>query len=103
MQRKVVDELKYVVNFSAGLCSWLAARRVAEQFGVENVVLVFADTDYEDLDAYRFLVQAAADVGAPLYPIRDGRNPWQVFHDVRFLGNTRIDPCSKLQLAGSCC
>src|SRR5690606_35946081 len=28
--------------------------------------------------------------------IADGRDPWRVFHDVRFLGNTRVDPCSRI-------
>lgn len=44
----------------------------------------------------RFLAQAAANVGAPLVCIREGRTPWQVFFDVRFLGNSRVDPCSRI-------
>jgi hypothetical protein len=28
--------------------------------------------------------------------IADGRTPWEVFRDERFIGNTRIDPCSKI-------
>lgn len=28
--------------------------------------------------------------------IADGRTPWEVYDDVAFLGNSRIDPCSKL-------
>lgn len=27
--------------------------------------------------------------------LMDGRTPWEVFEDVRFLGNSRRDPCSK--------
>ena len=27
--------------------------------------------------------------------IADGRDPWEVFHDRRFLGNARVDPCSE--------
>jgi hypothetical protein len=26
----------------------------------------------------------------------DGRNIWEIFNDVKFMGNTRIDPCSRL-------
>lgn len=26
----------------------------------------------------------------------DGRTPWEVFSDVRFLGNSRVDPCSRI-------
>jgi len=28
--------------------------------------------------------------------IADGRTPFEVFHDERFLGNSRLDPCSKI-------
>jgi hypothetical protein len=26
----------------------------------------------------------------------EGRTPWDVYRDVRFLGNSRVDPCSKI-------
>lgn len=50
----------------------------------------------EDEDLYRFLPEAAANVGGQLVRIADGRTPWQVFEDERFLGNTRADPCSRI-------
>lgn len=86
----------HVVMFSGGLSSWLTARRVRDMHGTDNLRLVFADTKMEDPDLYRFIHEAAADVGVELEIIEDGRNPWEVFHDVRFLGNTRIDPCSRV-------
>lgn len=88
--------MTHVVQFSAGVGSWLAAKRVVARYGVEHTVLLFADTKIEDADAYRFLDEAAANVGAPLVKIAEGRDPWQVFHDERFLGNSRVDPCSKI-------
>ena len=33
---------------------------------------------------------------APVTRIADGRTPWDVFRDERFLGNSRVDPCSKI-------
>jgi hypothetical protein len=60
------------------------------------MVLLFADTRMEDQDLYRFLVQAAQNVGAPLVCIADGRTPWEVFEDEKFIGNSRVDPCSKI-------
>lgn len=81
--------------FSGGTGSWAAAKRVVERYGADAVTLLFTDTKMEDEDLYRFLGEAAEDVGAPLVQIADGRDPWQVFRDVRFLGNTRVDPCSK--------
>jgi 3'-phosphoadenosine 5'-phosphosulfate sulfotransferase (PAPS reductase)/FAD synthetase len=82
--------------FSGGVGSWAAARRVAEKHGTEDLVLLFTDTLIEDADTYRFLREAAANVGGQLVEIADGRTPWQVFSDVRFLGNSRVDPCSRV-------
>lgn len=81
-----------VVQFSGGVGSWAAAKRTVERF--DDVTLLFADTLIEDADLYRFLDEAEADIGAPLVRIADGRTPWEVFRDRRFIGNTRVDPCS---------
>lgn len=82
--------------FSGGLASWATGKRVAAVHGTNNLILLFADTLMEDEDLYRFLPQAAANIGGELVIITEGRDPWQVFFDVRFLGNTRADPCSKI-------
>lgn len=54
---------------------------------------------WEDRDAYKAFV---TDLGArtrALMPdfhwIADGRDPWDVYEAERFLGNSRVDPCSK--------
>jgi hypothetical protein len=82
--------------FSGGLGSWAAAKRVAERYGCAGLTLLFTDTRMEDEDLYRFLDEAALNVGAPLIRLVEGRNPWHVFFDERFLGNSRADPCSKI-------
>jgi hypothetical protein len=87
--------MKRIVMFSGGIGSWAAAKRVAERHGTDGLVLLFADTLMEDEDLYRFLDEAAANVGVPVTRIAEGRTPWEVFFDGRFLGNSRIDPCSK--------
>ena len=87
--------MKHVVMFSGGVGSWAAAKRVAERHGTENLTLLFADTMMEDEDLYRFLDEAAANVGGALVRIADGRTPWQVFEDEKFIGTNRVDPCSK--------
>lgn len=88
--------VEHVVQYSGGVCSFFAAKRVIEKFGTERTVLLFADTMMEDEDLYRFLEDTAKHLGLPITYIRDGRNPWQVFKDERYLGNTRADPCSKI-------
>src|ERR1700743_2722315 len=88
--------MKHVVMFSGGLGSWAAAKRVAAQHGTADMVLLFTDVRMEDKDLYRFLGEAAANVGVPVTVLMEGRNPWHVFFDERFLGNSRVDPCSKI-------
>lgn len=82
--------------FSGGITSWAAARRVARLHGTANLILLFADTNVEDEDLYRFLDDAAKDIGVPVTRVADGRTPQDVFHDKRFLGNSRVAPCSHL-------
>jgi hypothetical protein len=86
--------MKVVVLFSGGLGSWAAARRLADQD--RDLVLLFTDTRTEDEDLYRWLIQAAGNIGAPLHVLADGRDVWQVFTDENFIGNTRVDICSRI-------
>lgn len=88
--------MTHIVTFSGGVSSWAAAKRVVARHGAQNVKLLFADTRMEDEDTYRFLAEAAANVGAPLHVISDGRTPWEVMFDENFLGNSRMDPCSRI-------
>jgi len=87
-----------ICNLSGGVASWLAAKRTVERYGPEFVVLIFADTMAEEPSTYRFLEECVADIG-PVWGyhiLRDGRTPWQVFRDRRFLGNSFADPCSAI-------
>lgn len=94
--------MKHVVFYSSGLGSWATAKRVAQEHGTENLILLFADTLIEDDDNYRFLEESAKNVGGTLIKIADGRTPWQVFKDVRWLGNSRVAHCS-LELKQKVC
>lgn len=85
-----------VIMFSGGITSWAVARLVIERHGTVGVVLLFADTLVEDEDLYTFLDEASADLGVPVTRVADGRTPWQVFRDVRRIGNSQIAPCSHL-------
>jgi hypothetical protein len=88
--------MKHIVQFSGGVGSWAAAKRVAERYGTKDIVLLFADTCMEDEDLYRFLDDAAKNIGVPITRIADGRNPWEVFADNKYIGNTRADICSRV-------
>lgn len=88
--------MKHVVMFSGGIASWGAAKRVVDRYGVEDVTLLFTDTLIEDADLYRFLDEGASALGLEVTRIADGRTPWQVFADVRFIGSGVIAPCSRV-------
>ena len=88
--------VKHLVMFSGGVCSWACAKRVVEKHGTDGVLLLFADTLIEDHDLYRFLPEAVENIGVDFLRIADGRTPWQVFEDERFIGNSGNDPCSKI-------
>lgn len=81
--------------YSGGVGSYCTAKRVVQQHGAEHTTLLFADTGIEDEDLYRFLHESSAKLGARLVTIADGRTPWELFHDRRFIGNSRVDLCSE--------
>ena len=88
----------HVISFSGGVTSWAAGRVVRDRLMKpgDRLVLLFADTLMEAPDVYVFLEAAAANIGRPVTRLCDGRTPWEVFRDKRFLGNSRVDPCSKI-------
>lgn len=55
---------------------------------------------WEDRAAYKGFVRElsfrAMDAIPELKWLSDGRDPWDVYEDERFLGNSRVDPCSKI-------
>ena len=83
-----------VVNFSGGAGSYVAAKRAIAKYGPDETVLLFADTKTEDEDLYRFLDDCERVLPAKLIRVADGRDIWQLFKDVRFLGNNRVAPCT---------
>lgn len=94
--------MKHIVMFSGGIGSYITAKRVCEVVGAENVTLLFSDVKGanenphigEDEDTYRFVQEAATKLNAKLVILNDGRDIWQVFREKKFLGNSRLAPCS---------
>jgi 3'-phosphoadenosine 5'-phosphosulfate sulfotransferase (PAPS reductase)/FAD synthetase len=84
--------------WSGGITSWKTARIVVDLYGRENTVLLFADTNSEDDDLHRWNRQATAELDMELTRVADPqeRDVWQVFFDRRFLGNSRLAPCSHI-------
>lgn len=88
---------RYIVQFSGGVGSWAAARRLVDAHGPDKVLLLVADTNSEADDWWPFVQACHADLGCELVHLdNDGQTIWDVFRKHRFLGNTRVDLCSRV-------
>jgi 3'-phosphoadenosine 5'-phosphosulfate sulfotransferase (PAPS reductase)/FAD synthetase len=85
-----------LISFSGGLGSFMAAHLTVRDYGAESCKLIFCDTKTEDPDLYRFVDETSILLGCEVVRLCDGRTIWEVFTDVRFHGNNRIDPCSRI-------
>jgi hypothetical protein len=81
--------------FSGGAGSAVAAKRVVERYGPDDVLLLFTDTRMEDEDLYRFKADVERKLACRSITITEGRTPWDVFRDERIL-TSRYDPCSRI-------
>lgn len=55
--------MKHVVQFSGGAGSWATAKRVAETYGTDDLILLCANTNSEAPDWLDFVKVSAANVG----------------------------------------
>lgn len=86
----------HISSYSGGGASWYMSELIASQYGKENIINLFADTLIEDEDTYRFIDETTEKSGIQLVRVCDGRTPWEVFHDVKWIGNSRVAQCSHL-------
>lgn len=85
----------YVVQFSGGVGSWASARRLVD--AGKQVELLVACTNSEADDWWPFVEACQADLDVPMTVLDNGgRTIWDVFREQRFLGNTRVDICSRI-------
>ena len=84
--------MTYQISFSGGMGSAVSAL-IAHEIGVD-FNLIFADTLIEDEDLYRFNDDIAKAVGKEIIHLKDGRTPWDVYIDKRWIGNSRTAHCS---------
>lgn len=92
-----MSETRRIVSVSSGLGSAYVWKLVADRYGPENVTGVFTDVNGEHPDNYRFLAETQYAIGSRLIKItNDGDTIWDVFKRHRFLGNTRVDLCSRI-------
>jgi 3'-phosphoadenosine 5'-phosphosulfate sulfotransferase (PAPS reductase)/FAD synthetase len=89
-----LDVGRCVVSLSGGTGSFASAC-LAHEAGLD-FRMVFADTLIEDEDLYRLLDDIEGSLGREIVRLQDGRTPWQVFHDRKFIGNSKTAHCSQI-------
>lgn len=89
------DLYRFLVEAAANLLG----EAVPAQFTMHKEVPPIANDDDAMARRVEFIKALAVQV-REIFPwlvwIIEGRTPWQVFRDERFLGNSRVDPCSKI-------
>src|SRR5262245_7842898 len=85
---------EYIVNFSGGLCSFWAAHRCVQEYGANNVTLLFADTLIEDADLHAFNKAASEYLGVQLVRVSRELTPWQLFRKEGCIANNHHPICS---------
>lgn len=85
---------KYVVSYSGGLGSFMAAY-LLHQAG-KDYDLIFCDTNAEDFDLYRFLNETKSFFGKEIISLNNGLNIWQAQHIAFYQANSQVDPCSRI-------
>jgi len=84
--------MKYQISFSGGMGSAISAILAHENNLDFN--LIFADTGIEGPELHRFKNEVAAACGKEIITVTDGRSPWDVYIDKRWIGNSRTAHCS---------
>lgn len=95
MLNRPLKATKHIVSVSSGVPSALVAILAVERYGMENVELVFADTQVEHEDNYRFLRDVEAYIGKPIHGLKEGRTPRQVAEDEHIIPNQKLATCTK--------
>jgi 3'-phosphoadenosine 5'-phosphosulfate sulfotransferase (PAPS reductase)/FAD synthetase len=88
--------VKHIVFDSGGIGSYSVLMRLIPKVGKENIIRLFTDTLIESPDLYRFQGDVTRVTGIPLTRLVEGRTPWEVFKDKRFIGNSRLAHCSHI-------
>jgi hypothetical protein len=80
---------------SSGSPSALLALKIAEQYGAENVVAIFADANAEHADNYRFLYDLR-QAGLEILYTTTGKSPNQLMLEQNTVFTNSLAPCTRI-------
>lgn len=86
--------MKHIISYSGGKGS--AASVLLAMENNLDFDVVFADTLIEDKELYELTDQLEKVIGKPIIKLTDGRTPWDVFLDKRYIGNNFTAHCSQV-------
>ncbi|MBM4296506.1 MAG: hypothetical protein FJ143_02065, partial [Deltaproteobacteria bacterium] len=86
-------EQLHLISYSGGIGSAVSCL-LAHERGL-NYEIIFADTLIEDEDLYRFNNDIARITGKSINWISCNKNPWDVYIDERYIGNSKTAHCSQ--------
>lgn len=90
------DSYRFLIESAAHVLRVASPEKIRELcLRALSLTLVEADMKRRKLELFA-LAQDAMQAVPGLVWIAEGRDPWDVFEDERFIGNSRIDPCSKI-------
>lgn len=95
------DTYRFLLDSAADLTgrsvNWIPS---ADDFPDYRVAEDVTLEDYNGNPQWRAFLADLRDKAALAFPemvwLVEGRDPWEIFRDERFLGNSRADPCSKI-------
>jgi hypothetical protein len=87
---------RHIISVGGGIASTLILPLwVREQYPRDEIVMLMAKLPNEDPDVWRLCDAVCSMIGVEMEYIGTHRQPFDAFYEQRFLGNSRIDPCSK--------
>lgn len=88
--------MQHIVSIGGGLASTMELpRQVLALAPKADCRFIMARLPNEDPDVWRLCEAVSAELGITVEYIGLNLTPWDIFHQERMIGNTRIDPCSR--------
>lgn len=89
--------MQHVISIGGGLSSTMELpERVIDCYGSDNVELIMCRLPNEDKDVWRLVKAVEKRFDKTVWMIGLGLTPHDIFFQERFLGNSRVDPCSRV-------
>lgn len=88
--------MKHIISLSGGIGSYAVLKKVFSNNDKEDIIAVFCDTKMEDPDLYRFIEDIEQKFELKILRLVDGRTPWELAYEQKFLYNSRVANCSKI-------